>query len=327
MKEISIIIPTYKRVNLLDKILIKLTYEDICEIIVVDSDSNDGTQELIDGYRKKLTAKIKYYNVENNVSLKRNTGIRESSSKYLIFLDDDCIPTKGFIEHHYNSLVANHSTVNCGDIYFPNELVNKSNYIRYKESRHLKYRYSVDKNIFLDYRSIVTMNMSIRKSDIIKYNLFFDESFIGYGMEDNEYGCRIINSSMCIKSCQAAIIHMENNDSFIFCRKIYHTARDGVNRLKTINHNAAMNLNYSFFFELEYKHKNRFTKLSLILFSYLFNVKIAKYTLFFINYFDEYKIMYFPWIYKYVFACYYRLGVKGRKSAYKSVSEVSSKWY
>ena len=38
------------------------------------------------------------------------------------------------------------------------------------------------------------MNMSMKKDDIIKNNLLFNEDFIGYGMEDNEFGFQIMNA-------------------------------------------------------------------------------------------------------------------------------------
>jgi glycosyltransferase involved in cell wall biosynthesis len=328
MKEVSIIIPTYKRVDLLRDIFTSLLKQSsIYEIIVVDSDSNDGTKEFVDDCNNKSNINIMHINVANSVSLKRNTGILTASQDFLIFLDDDCIPDKSFVKDHIDSLINKPNTVNCGDIFFPSLKVKASNYIRYKNSRHEQYRYSSLNAKVLDYRSIVTMNMSIKKSNILKNDLFFNESFIGYGMEDNEFGCQVTDSGMDIQSCSATIQHMESNNSFLFAKKIFHTARDGVYRFNEVNKNAAMNLRYSFFFEPDYNHRNLVIKLFIRRFEVLFNVKIAKYILHALDYVDKYKLLYFPWLYKYVYACYYLSGIKNREKAYKNTSEVSIKWY
>ena len=163
MQKSSIIIPTFKRVGLLKNILKNLVKQEVYEILVVDSNSDDGTRELVQSYNSFPGLRVKYFNVLNNVSLKRNTGIKESSTNFLIFLDDDCIPQNDFVKHHVDCLTSKVNTINCGNIFFPNSGVTKSNYIRYKDARHIPYRHDNLKVKLLDYQSIVTMNMSINK--------------------------------------------------------------------------------------------------------------------------------------------------------------------
>ena len=270
---------------------------------------------------------VKYFDVDNNVSLKRNTGIKESLAEYLIFLDDDCIPGKNFVNNHINYLIKDPSSVFCGDVFFPKELIKTSNYIRYKNSRHIPFRYKNSSNLDLDFKSIVTMNMSLKKENIKKNNLFFREDFIGYGMEDNEFGCQVQESGVQIKSCPASIQHMESNNSFLFSTKIFHTARDGVFKLKSVNKKAVMKLPYSYYFETDFIHTNILVKYFIKALRLFFTIKIAKYLLKILNLIDGYKILYFPLLYKYVFASYYYEGVKKRKEAYKSLHDVTDSWY
>jgi len=70
----------------------------ISEIIVVDDSSTDNTEEVVknleaEAYSKK-GVKIKYFkNTERKgSSVSRNIGAKHASSKYLFFLDDDCVP-------------------------------------------------------------------------------------------------------------------------------------------------------------------------------------------------------------------------------------------
>ena len=328
MKKVSVIIPTYKRVNLLAEIFDSLLNQSLVhEVIVIDSDSNDGTEELVFSYDNSQSINFKYINVENSVALKRNTGVYNASQEFLIFIDDDCVPNKNFVKEHVDCLLNKKNTVNCGDVFFPESEVKASNYLRYKNSRHKPYLFSQNGPKDLDYRSIVTMNMSIRKSDILKYELFFDEGFIGYGMEDNEFGYRVSESGMKIQNCAASIQHMESNDPLIFAKKIFHTSRDGVNRLKSINKAAVMGLRYSFFFEPDFKHPNLLSKLTIRFFTMLFSITVAKYILYMLNLTDRARLLYFPALYQYVFACYYFHGVKNRSKAYKNISDVKSNWF
>ncbi len=327
MNKISVIIPSYKRALLLEQILsVLVIQQSILEILVIDSQSNDGTKEIVSKYNQNSKITIKHFDVENNVSLKRNKGILEANTDNLIFLDDDCIPDNNFVEHHLNSLLNDPNSVHCGNIFFPEDKVMSSNYIRYKESRHLKYRYEFNQSN-LDFRTITTMNMSINKKIILENNLYFREDFIGYGMEDNEFGCQVSDAHILIKRCKASITHMENNDPLLFAKKIFHTSRDGVYKLKTVNREAVMDLPYSYFFELDYVHKSLLEKILVYLIRPIFSIKIAQVVLRFMKLIDHYSLLYFPFGFKYIFASYYYEGIKKRIDAYKSTTEVSKSWY
>lgn len=97
---VSIVIPTYNRENMLIQALesaVSQTYRPI-EIIVVDDGSTDGTDSskekaISDGSRNDV--KIIWIRQENKgVAAARNTGIRNSTGKYLLFHDSDDILDK-----------------------------------------------------------------------------------------------------------------------------------------------------------------------------------------------------------------------------------------
>lgn len=331
MDSASLIIPTYKRVFYIDRIIRSLLSQDISklkEVIIVDSDSNDGTKELIKSYEnnnKQLA--IIYENVVNSVARKRNRGIEVATSECLIFIDDDCIPLDGFINSHLDNCKKSGMRINCGNIYFDKGFVKKSNYIRYRNARHVPYLCSSGVDRMLDYKTIITMNMSIRKKDIIDNKLFFDEEFIGYGMEDNEFGYRANKIGFDIVSNSLGIIHLERSNVKDYSKKIYHTARDGVKRFKSISPLAVEGLAYSFYFEEDYPHKNGLTHLSLKVFRLFFNVNIANILLHVLLLTDKRKSLYISALYKYVCASYYWKGVKDRDKAYQSLSNVKISWY
>jgi glycosyltransferase involved in cell wall biosynthesis len=93
---VSVIIPTYKRPDVLERAIdsvLNQTYERI-EVIVVDDNapytSSRVETELVMG-KYKGNGKVKYIqHPENrNGSAARNTGISQANGKYIAFLDDD----------------------------------------------------------------------------------------------------------------------------------------------------------------------------------------------------------------------------------------------
>lgn len=100
---VSIIIPTYKRPDRLDRAInscLNQSYSDI-EIIVID-DNNDGddyrreTEKLMSKYTSYARIRyIKHFKNANGAAA-RNTGIINSRGEYITFLDDDdeIAPTK-----------------------------------------------------------------------------------------------------------------------------------------------------------------------------------------------------------------------------------------
>ena len=86
--EVSVIIPTYNRVELLPRAIqsvLNQTYKSY-ELIVVDDGSDDDTENLM---RSKFPW-VKYYQIENNgVSRARNFGVEKAVGKYIAFLDSD----------------------------------------------------------------------------------------------------------------------------------------------------------------------------------------------------------------------------------------------
>ena len=95
-RECSIIIPVYKRYEIIRSILTSLSNQDnveyIKEIIICDSEKDDDNMKSVIERCKPLfnNAAIKHVFVENNLSAKRNAGIIQADSENLIFIDDIC---------------------------------------------------------------------------------------------------------------------------------------------------------------------------------------------------------------------------------------------
>lgn len=102
---VSVIIPVYNVEKYLrecvDSVLIQ-TYKDI-EVILVDDGSTDSSGKLCDEYGERDQRIKIIHQVNGGLSEARNTGIRNASGDYLIFLDsddfwDDCIALQCLVD-------------------------------------------------------------------------------------------------------------------------------------------------------------------------------------------------------------------------------------
>ena len=89
--KVSVIVPVYNVEKYLDKCLDSLgrqTLKDI-EIIVVNDESPDNSQKIIDKYSKKYSTIHGYKKKNGGVSDARNFGIKEAKGEYIAFVDGD----------------------------------------------------------------------------------------------------------------------------------------------------------------------------------------------------------------------------------------------
>lgn len=94
----SIIIPVYNQkeytIQCLDA-LRKHTPEDLYEIIVVDNCSTDGTHDYLMGIEGSV--KVVTNRENQGFTVACNQGAREASGKFLVFLNNDTMPLKGWL--------------------------------------------------------------------------------------------------------------------------------------------------------------------------------------------------------------------------------------
>jgi len=92
-ESISIVIPTYNRSETLKKVISSyLSQKGVKEILIVNDGSTDNTDEFINSLKKKHP-KIQYIEHQQNRGSPagRNTGVKHSSGRYILFGEDDVI--------------------------------------------------------------------------------------------------------------------------------------------------------------------------------------------------------------------------------------------
>lgn len=90
--QVSIIVPVYNSGLYLNKCLESLAQQtyDAIEVIVVNNNSSDNSQSIIDSYVETFPEKfISIFEEKPGVSAARNAGIRKARGRYLSFVDSD----------------------------------------------------------------------------------------------------------------------------------------------------------------------------------------------------------------------------------------------
>lgn len=318
---ISVTIATYKRRALLSLCLSSLAEQTLSpclfEVIVCDSFSDDGSDEMIRQFcRKWPSMSIRHVHTKNVLAAKRNLGIRESRGNVVVFFDDDCVPHPDCLKNYYELFSCGQDTLTvfCGEVRFPAKWVNTSNYYRFRDSRHFGSGHRSDL-LNLDYRTIVVMNMAFRRDEFLDRIASVDEHFIGYGCEDQDLGWRLQEAGFSIKAADALIFHYEpSGDINGYAKKLFHTGRDGMATLLKRNPRAALGLGIKLkLLDLDCPDLHRwqrvcFSLARVMLFPELLEAIITRLLILF----DRVRSFYFPFLYKYVLACAYVRGAKAR---------------
>ena len=225
----SIIIPTWNRAHLLSKLLESIAAQQYpankIEIIVVDSFSTDETAEVVKVFlRNNPEYHLRYLNTKiNSPSKKRNIGILNASLDWLLFFDDDCALSENYFEFLVQSLlqINDSKAVFFGEVRYPAQLINNSNYRRYRDSRHFACIEDVKP---VDFIKITTMNMAINLAELSKSEVLFDEDY-SFSCEDTDFGFRLKKAGFNFFTSKASINHYESSVDIaaylVKCRRVY----------------------------------------------------------------------------------------------------------
>lgn len=98
--DLSIIIPVYNYVELIEKNIVsvfnqKTQYQ--YQLILVDDGSTDGAQEILRKYENYPNVKV-IYQKNQGIAAARNTGIKNATGKYIMFIDCDDVVENNLVE-------------------------------------------------------------------------------------------------------------------------------------------------------------------------------------------------------------------------------------
>ncbi len=115
--QVSIIVCTYNRAMLLDKLLESLAVQDIegrHEIVVIDNNSKDETKIVVEKWMSLAAPNcpIRYQFVaQQGLSHARNAGVSAARGNVLAFIDDDAVASQHWLQRMVDNLVD--ETIAC----------------------------------------------------------------------------------------------------------------------------------------------------------------------------------------------------------------------
>ncbi len=107
MPRVSIVVPTYKRPDLLARCLEALLAQDLApadyEVIIVDDADCIETRDMVQRRAKQARSRghtVRYLPAKftQGPAAARNIGVRAARSEVIAFTDDDCIPCTGWLK-------------------------------------------------------------------------------------------------------------------------------------------------------------------------------------------------------------------------------------
>jgi len=184
--KISVIIPTYNNEKYISKAIdsvLSQTYQNF-SIIVIDDGSTDNTKQILTRYQEKITY---IYQENQGVSVARNTGIHNSNSDYIAFLDsdDEWLPRKLEMQVGILDKKKNIGLVHSNDIRISED--GKILYIDKPKAKYLNGK--ISKYLLLRKASIKTSTVLLRSTCLKKVGLF-DTNLSKIGVEDRDLWIR-----------------------------------------------------------------------------------------------------------------------------------------
>lgn len=169
MDKITIIVPVYNVEKYLGEAIesaIQQTYQNL-EIILIDDGSKDSSGQICDSYAKKDN-RIKVFHQENKgLSGARNTGLKNATGKYIMFLDSDDKFTLNACQTMYDFIEKTHADYAIGD------------YINMDEDGTLWENPVFKKNIYHEFKlSIKDYEQSFYIMNSGVWNKIFRKSFL-----------------------------------------------------------------------------------------------------------------------------------------------------
>ncbi|MCD6109269.1 glycosyltransferase family 2 protein [bacterium] len=234
--QLSIIIPTYNRAEILKDCLRRLNNQDFIknefEVIVVDDGSTDNTKEVVKNAQKKSSVEINYlYQKNQGQGVARNYALRYAKGRIIVFIGDDILVLPDFVKQHlnYHRRYRRENEAVLGFIGwdprlevtpFMEWLTNGSSVF----GRFGGHQFAFEKlqgKKKADFNFFYTSNISLKKSLLKRHP--FDSKFSSYGWEDIELGYRLTKKENLILYYNPMAIgyHFHEMDESGFEKRMY----------------------------------------------------------------------------------------------------------
>ncbi len=196
--EISVVIPTYNRLDSLREVIPALLRSDVrpdrFEIVVADSQSDDGTAAYLAAISAEHPNVRHLPGPYNGRAMARNAGVAASRGPVVLFTDADIIASPDLIARHLEHHTRGEAIAAVG---MEVQVDSLADYERKRADAALRAPLHGERPKRLTWLYFLTGNASVRREDLDRVG-GFDEAFTGYGHEDLELGYRLQRAGVAI---------------------------------------------------------------------------------------------------------------------------------
>jgi glycosyltransferase involved in cell wall biosynthesis len=214
----TVVIPTYNRAARLGALLECLTRQEgeaLARVVVCDDGSSDDTEAVARSFEGRLPLVYAYQeDLGFRAGQARNMGIARAVGDIVVFVDDDVLVRPDFVAQHVRAHAAHeaerrvvigyrHRTDHFAGVAPTWEEIVAAE----REDRLLELSGPVSEQP-TPWLYVYSCNFSVTLGHP---ELWFDESFSGWGLEDSELGYRLYHSGHAIIDAEAArVLHVED---------------------------------------------------------------------------------------------------------------------
>ena len=199
---ISVVIPTYNRLPILQKCLAALEAQNLAppiegyEVVLVDDGSTDATVHWLQQHQQALPHVRLIEQQHGGPAEGRNRGVLAARGDVIVFIDSDLVVTSDFLLQHARSLTRAWQAQGDKRCFTYGAVINTANFEDPSSERH-KLRDS-------SWAYFATGNVAIDRALLEQAGLF-DTSFRLYGWEDLELGERLRRLGVRLVRCPKAV--------------------------------------------------------------------------------------------------------------------------
>ncbi len=200
---ISVVIPTYNRLPILQKSLIALEKQEFTdnkidgyEIVLVDDGSTDRTLSWLSENKAQFPHVKIFEQNHQGAAAARNLGVKKAQGDTIVFIDSDLVVTNSFLQSHANALVKGEQELKRDGLFTYGAVINTNNF---EDPTSEPYKITDFSAAYF-----ATGNVAIARKWLEEAGLF-DTGFQLYGWEDLELGVRLKKLNLKLIKCPEAV--------------------------------------------------------------------------------------------------------------------------
>ncbi|HEY1977184.1 MAG TPA: glycosyltransferase [Candidatus Baltobacteraceae bacterium] len=191
MLDLSVVIPTYNRLDTLQHVVPTLLAQDVArdryEILVCDSNSTDGTAEYLARVSSGASNVRHLPAAYGGRAAARNAGVAAARGRIVLFNDADILASPDLLARHLGRHAERSHVAVVG---LEVQVKNLEDYAYKRDHPEARGSLHPETRKRLSWLYFLTGNASVERDDLLRVGSF-DESFTGYGHEDLELGYRL----------------------------------------------------------------------------------------------------------------------------------------